>query len=48
MITNGQIVDSGMFSVYFSPNMSFLEYNILKTFCSKQCGVFNDEKDLSS
>ena len=48
MMIKGQKVEGVMFALYFSVNGGFLEHNILKTFCSKQCGVFNGEKYFSS
>ncbi len=48
MTINGQKIEGSMFALYFSANVDFLEHNVLKTFCSKQCGVFNGEKYFSS
>jgi hypothetical protein len=48
MTIKGQKVEGVMFALYFSANGDFLEHNVLKTFCSKQCELFNGEKYFSS
>jgi hypothetical protein len=38
MTIKGQKVESGIFVLYFSANMGFLEHNVLKTFVANGVG----------
>ena len=47
MMNKGQKVEGGVFALYFSVNVGVLEFNILKTFCTKQYKVYNSGKYFS-